>query len=170
MACNNSSTKNDQPNKPRRTPSNVHFDDVSEKSPEQDWQHEGTKCRRNTLAQEQEHNNAAAWQIDSLERLLAEIEKDPKGVLSMILDMRSIYTEYLNEANKADKKRDEIRTRALGLEQELHISNEEREQAVSLLQQQTVKVKRYEKMIDALQSSVFAKPDKPLPSIESSID
>ena len=84
--------------------------------------------------------------------------------------MRSIYTEYLHEANEADKERDEIRTRALGLEQELHISNEEREQAVSLLQQQTVKVKRYEKMIDALQSSVFAKPDKPLPSIESFID
>ena len=170
MACDNSSTENDQPNKPRKTPSNVHFDDVSEKSPEQDWRHEGTKCRRSTLAQEQEHNNAAAWQIDSLERLLAEIEKDLEGVLSMILDMRSIYTEYLNEANEADKKRDEIRTRALGLEQELHISNEEREQAVSLLQQQTVKVKRYEKMIDALQSSAFAKPDKPLPSIESPID
>ena len=76
----------------------------------------------------------------------------------------------MNKVNKADKKRDEIRTRALGLEQELHISNEEREQAVSLLQQQTVKVKRYKKMIDALQNSAFAKPDKLLPSIKSSID
>ena len=66
----------------------------------------------------------------------------------------------MHEANEADKERDEIRTRALGLEQELHISNEKREQAVSLLQQQTVKVKRYKKMIDALQSSAFAKPDK----------
>ena len=150
MACDNSSTENNQPNKPRRTLSNVHFDDVSEKLPEQDWRHEGTKSRGSTLAQEQEHNNAAAWQIDSLERLLAKIEKDPEGVLSMILDMRSIYTEYLNKANKADKERDEIHTRALGLEQELHISNKEREQAVSLLQQQIVKVKRYEKMIDAL--------------------
>ena len=84
--------------------------------------------------------------------------------------MRSIYTKYLNKANKADKERDEIRTRALGLEQELHISNEEREQAVSLLQQQTVKVKRYKKMIDALQSSVFVKPDKFLPFIENLID
>ena len=133
MARDNSSTENDQPNEPQRTPSNVHFDNVSEKSPEQDWRHESTKCRRSTLAQEQEYNNAAAWQIDSLERLLAKIEKDPEGVLSMILDMRSIYTEYLHEANEADKERDEIRTRALGLEQELHISNEEREQAVSLL-------------------------------------
>ncbi len=45
----------------------------------------------------------------------------------MILDMQSIYTKYLDQANKADKKRDEIHTRALGLEQELHISNEEKE-------------------------------------------
>ena len=133
MACNNSSTKNDQPNEPQRTTSKVHFDDVSEKSPKQDWRHEGTKCRRSILAQEQEHNNAAAWQIDSLERLLAEIEKDPKGVLSMILDMRSIYTKYLNKANEANKKRDEIRTRVLELEQELHISNKEKKQAVFFL-------------------------------------
>ena len=49
----------------------------------------------------------------------------------MILDIRSIYTKYLNKANKADKKRDKIRTRILKLEQELHISNEKREQAVS---------------------------------------
>ncbi len=88
----------------------------------------------------------------------------------MILDMQSIYTKYLDQANKADKVCNEIHTRALRLEQELHISNEEKEQAVSLLQQQTVKVKRYKRMIDALQSSVPLKPDIPLPSIERPID
>ena len=133
MVCNNSSTKNNQPNKPQRTPSNIYFNDVSEKSLKQNWQYEGTKYRRNTFAQEQEHNNAAAWQINSLERLLAEIGKDPKGVLSIILDMQSIYTKYLNKINKVNKKRDEIYTCILRLEQELKISNEEREQAVSLL-------------------------------------
>ena len=51
----------------------------------------------------------------------------------MILDMRSIYIKYLNKANEADKKRDEIRTCALQLKQELHISNDKREQAVFLL-------------------------------------
>ena len=51
----------------------------------------------------------------------------------MILDMRSIYIKYLDKANKADKEHDEIHNCALGLEQELHISNEERKQAVSLL-------------------------------------
>lgn len=123
MARDSSSTeRNNQPHEPRR----ITFDDLSEKSPEQDWRHEGTKRRCSTLAQE-EHNNAAAWRIDSLERLLAEIEKDPEGVLSIILDMRSIYTEYFDQTNKADKKSNEIRTRALGLEQELHISNNERE-------------------------------------------
>ena len=150
MACNNSLTKNDQLNKPEKTPSNVHFDDVSEKSLDKNQQHKGTKCRHSTLAQEQKYKNAIACQIDSLERLLAKIEKDQKRVLSIMLDMRYIYTKYLNEANKTDKKCDEIYICALGLEQELYISNKEREQAVSLLQQQTVKVKRYEKMIDAL--------------------
>ncbi len=98
------------------------------------------------------------------------IEKDPKEVLSMILDMQSIYTKYLDKANKADKKRDEIYTRALGLEQELHISNKEREIAVFILQQQTVNIKRYEKMINALQNSVPLKSDIPLPSIKRPID
>ena len=121
------------------------------------------------LAQK-EYTNAAAWQIDNVERLLAKIEKDPKGVLSMILDMQSIYTKYLDQANKADKKHNEIYTRILRLEQELHIRNEEREQAVSFLQQQTIKVKRYERMIDAIQSSVPLKPDIHLPSIKKPID
>ena len=68
----------------------------------------------------------------------------------MILDIQSIYIEYLDQVNKADKKRDKIHIRVLRLEQELHISNEKREQAIFLLQQQTLKVKRYEKMIDIL--------------------
>ncbi len=126
MACDNSSNSNDQPYKPRKTLASVHFDDLSEKSPEQDWRYKGTKRRQSTLAQE-EYTNAAAWQIDNLERLLAEIEKDPEGVLSIILDMRRIYTKYLDQANKVDKERDEIHTRTLGLEQELYISNKEKE-------------------------------------------
>ncbi len=55
------------------------------------------------------------------------MNKDPDAVLTMILDMQKTYTEYLDQANKADNKRDKIRTRALGLEQELYISNKERE-------------------------------------------
>lgn len=34
----------------------------------------------------------------------------------MILDMQSIYTKYLDQANKANKNCDEIRTYALKLE------------------------------------------------------
>ena len=88
----------------------------------------------------------------------------------MILNMRSIYTKYLNKINKADKKHNKIRTRTSKLEQECYISNKENEQVISLLQQQTVKIKCYKKMIDVLQSLVFAKPDKFLPSIKSLID
>ena len=61
----------------------------------------------------------------------------------MILDMRSIYTKYLNKANKANKKCNEIYIYALGLEHKLYINNKKKEQAVFLLQQQTVKVKHY---------------------------
>ena len=55
------------------------------------------------------------------------IEKDPKRVLSIILDMRNIYIEYLDQANKADKDYHEIYTCILGQEQELYISNEKKE-------------------------------------------
>ncbi len=89
----------------------------------------------------------------------------------MILDMQSIYTKYsLDQANKVDKEGNKIHIRVLGLEQELYISNEEREQAVSLLQKQNVKVKRYKRMIDVLKSLVPLKPDISLPSIERPID
>ena len=88
----------------------------------------------------------------------------------MILDIGSIYTEYLNKANKVYKKRDEIHICALRLEQELDIRNKKREQAVSLHQQQTVKVKLYKKMIDKLKNLAFTKPEKSLSSINSLIN
>lgn len=87
----------------------------------------------------------------------------------MILNMYSIYIEYLNQANKANKKSKKIYICALKLVQKLHISNKKREQAVSFLEQQTVKVKCYKKMIDALQGLVSTKPDKLLSSIEKPI-
>ena len=51
----------------------------------------------------------------------------------MILDIQNIYTKYLNKANKIDKKRDEIHSCALGLEQKFYISNKEKERAVFFL-------------------------------------
>ncbi len=61
-------------------------------------------------------------------------------------------------------------THALGLEQKLHISDKVKGQAVFLLEQQTVKVKSYKRVIDTLQSSVFVKPDLLLPPIEKPIN
>ena len=33
---------------------------------------------------------------------MTEMDRDPDGVLSIILDMRKTYTEYLDQANEAD--------------------------------------------------------------------
>lgn len=51
----------------------------------------------------------------------------------MILNIWSIYFEYLDQDNKANKERHEIYTHMLGLKQELHIVNEEKKDIVSLL-------------------------------------
>lgn len=49
--------------------------------------------------------------------------------------MWNIYTEYLDKANKIDKKYNEIHIGAIKLKQELHIINEKRElQVVSFFQ------------------------------------
>ena len=77
---------------------------VSDKLLEPDWRNEERKTRRNMLAQK-DRNNTAAWRIDSREKLLTEIDKDPDGVLAMVLDMRAIYTKYLNQANEVDEQR-----------------------------------------------------------------
>ena len=53
--------------------------------------------------------------------MMTEMDRDPDGILSMILDMWKIYTEYLDQANEADDQRNQIQTCALGLEQDHHI-------------------------------------------------
>ena len=70
---------------------------------EPDWQNKQRKHRHATLAEE-DRDNTANWRIDNREKLLIEMDKDPNGVLIMILDMRNIYTKYLNQANHANKQ------------------------------------------------------------------
>ncbi len=84
----------------------------------------------------------------------------------MILDMRNIYTKYLNQANHVDKQCKEIQTIALGLEQELQISNNERQEAIILLEAQVAKSNQYKRIIDMLQNSLSTKQDQPQQSIE----
>lgn len=62
------------------------------------------------------------------------IDRNPERVLSMILDMQKTYTEYFNYTNETDKKHDKIRIWTLGLEQDIYISKEKREQEVRFLQ------------------------------------
>ncbi len=78
------------------------------------------------------------------------MDKDPDRVLMMILDLRNIYTKYLNQANHADEQCKEIRTIALGLKQELQISNNERQEAIILLETQVAKSNQYKRIIDML--------------------
>ena len=49
-----------------------------------------------TTFAEKDCKNAAIWQIDSQKNLFIEMNKNPNEVLKMILDMRTIYTKYLN--------------------------------------------------------------------------
>ena len=157
MARDNSSSQlNDHSHQTKERSTSVHFEDETKISPEPDWRNKERKHRRATLAEE-DRDNTAAWQIDSREKLLTEIDKDPDGILTMILDMRNIYTEYLNQANHANEQCKEIRIIALGLEQELQISNNERQEAITLLEAQVAKSNQYKKIIDTLQNSLLAK-------------
>lgn len=49
-----------------------------------------------------DHNNFTTWQIDIWEKLISEMDRDFDKILLIILDMQKIYTEYLDQANKAD--------------------------------------------------------------------
>lgn len=62
------------------------------------------------------NTNVIVWQINTLKRLLAKIRKKIKRVLFIILKMCSIYTIYLNQFNKANKRYDKIRIYILKFE------------------------------------------------------
>lgn len=70
-----------------------------------------------------------------------EIDKNLDIILIMILDMRNIYIKYLNLANHANKQCKKIRTIALMLEQELQISNNKRQETITLLKSVNSKIK-----------------------------
>lgn len=72
-------------------------------------------------------------QIDNLEKLLAKIEKDFKKVLSIILEIQSIYTKYLDKVNKVNNKHNKIYTRTLKLKVDFYINNKKSEQRISFL-------------------------------------
>ncbi len=148
MAQDNSSSQlDDKSHQIKGRSASVHFDDEPENLPVPDWQNEEHKHRRATLVEE-DSDNTAAWRIDSREKLLTEMDKDPDEVLMMILDMRNIYTKYLNQANHANKQCKKIQTIALRLEQELQISNNEKQKAIILLEAQVAKSNQYKRIID----------------------
>ena len=96
MARDNfSSQLDDHSHQTKEQFTSVHFEDETKILPEPDWRNKERKHRHATLAEE-DRDNTAAWQINSREKLLTEMDKDPDGVLTIILDMRNIYTKYLN--------------------------------------------------------------------------
>ena len=108
MARDNFSSQLDnQSHQTKKRSTSVHFEDELEKLPEPNWRNKKRKYRRTTLAEEDRENNAA-WQINSQEKLFTEMDRNPDGVLKMILDMRTIYTKYLNQANNADEQYNQI--------------------------------------------------------------
>lgn len=78
------------------------------------------------------------------------MDKNSNGILRMILNMYTIYTKYLNEANHINKQYNQISIITLTLQQELQISNNEMTKAITLLEVQIVKLNYYKKIIDIL--------------------
>ena len=76
-------------------PISVYFENESKKSSNLDWQYEKTKRRYSTLIQK-DYDNSAAQQIDSQEKLINEINRDPNRLLSIIFNMQMIYIEYFD--------------------------------------------------------------------------
>ena len=124
--------------------------------PQPNWQNKERKHGRSILAKKN-HNNIVVWQINSRETLLIKINKDLNRVLTMILDMRIIYTKYLNQANNANKKCKQICTIALELEQKRQINNNKKNEAITLLETQVGKSNQYKKIINILQNFLLAK-------------
>ena len=140
----------------KEQPASIHFNDKLENLPKPDWQNKEHK-HRCTILVKKDCNNTIAWRIDSQEKLLPEMNKDPDEVLIIILDICNIYTLYLNQVTYADKQCNQIQTIALGLEQKLQISNNEKQEAITLLKVQVTKSNRYKKIIDTCQNSLSAK-------------
>ena len=126
MAWDNSSSQlDDKSNQTKRRSVNIYFNDELKNLSLPNWENKKRKHRCTILAKK-DCNNTAAWQINSQEKLLIKKDKNFDEVLTMILNMRNIYTKYLNQINQADKQCKKFETITLGLEQEFQINNNER--------------------------------------------
>ena len=86
--------------------------------------------------------------------------------MKIVLDIRTIYIKYLNQANNANKWYNQIWIVALGLEQELQISSNKKTEAITLLEAQVAKSNQYKKIINILQNFFLAKKNQPQQSIK----
>lgn len=86
--------------------------------PELDWQNKKHKYKHTTLT-EKNSKNTVVWQINNSKKLNTKMDKNPNRVLTIILDMHTIYTKYLNETNHMNKQYNQILIIVLKLEYKL---------------------------------------------------
>lgn len=170
----------DQPQRP--ISSRVHFEDAPEQ-PEQ------LEPARGSLPQERKpkvytlqshsiiapeiHDNSAALRIDSWDTLVAEVARDPDGVLPMILGMRSKDMQSLKQAKDSDIQPAILRGKsiALAIEQELELNRTERVKLLKQLVGVQIRVLRCESsgllgQFDAIQN-LIAQCEKKIESLQS---
>ena len=128
------------------------------------------------------HDNSAALRIDCRDTLVAEVARDPDGVLSMILGMRSKYMKSLKQAKDFNNQSAMLCSKsiALGIEQELELNRSERVKLLKKLVGLQIRVlccessglfgqfdatqsliAQCEKKIESLQNILSAKTDPP---------
>lgn len=110
---------------------------------------------------EHARDHSAAWKIDSRETLVAEVARDPDGVLSMIREMRSKYVQSLKQANDSDNQLNNVRRTAVGIEEELEEKRAESQKLLGQLDATRIRLANCEEMIELLESSLSAKSDQP---------
>lgn len=111
-------------------------------------------------------DHSAAWKIDSRDTLVAEVAKDPDGVLSMIREMRSNYIQPLKQANDSDNQLNSVCGTALGIEKELEEKRTESQKLLRQLDATRTGLANCEEMIKLLESRLSAKSDQPFSCTE----
>lgn len=91
--------------------------------------------------------NLVVWQMDSRKKEITKIDKDLDKVLLIMVNTRKTYTKKQNKFNKVDIQHDKIQRYDRKKEQDLDISNKERDHTFAMLQHQAIKLQLYEKMI-----------------------
>lgn len=185
----------DQPQRP--ISSRIHFEDAPEQ-PEQLEPAQGPlpqerkpkvySLQSHSIIVSEIHDNSAALRIDGWDTLVAEVARDPDGVLPMILGMRSKDMQSLKQARDSENQPAILRGKIIpsGIEQELELNRTERVKLLKQLVGLQIRVlscegsgllgqfdaiqnliSQCEKKIESLQSILSTKTDPPFSHIKN---